>query len=333
MQPTPDHRHLPIHMAAPATTVPVSLVEPSTTSEPTRRDPRKPSGPPLATRSRAAKQPGTSTRVAPAGRVHATRASSRQHKRRRQAAQGVRKNRRARRQWVPVIEPLDDLHFVRADDAVEGANPAPLPQLQQVRRDSRDTVTSQDGACALYFPWCAQQAGAEGVWSRLLNVGALGRATMCLNNIALHHVNQQLLAAVVDRPELHGPMSVFFCQVLGAKQRQRCVQLGRNLHSAGQHGLHKDTAGYWVLELGARDDAGIASWRENHAGVHGGQLVFDRLHRLVCWMAHGPPASPDLVVHHKCGNQSCVSAAHLDWVSRSVNAKAAVERRKRKKSF
>jgi hypothetical protein len=58
--------------------------------------------------------------------------------------------------------------------------------------------------------------------------------------------------------------------------------------------------------------------------------VLERVHRIVCWLAHGPPLEDGMVVDHKCSNKGCLTANHLQWVSHQENCQLGVSRRKRK---
>jgi len=44
-----------------------------------------------------------------------------------------------------------------------------------------------------------------------------------------------------------------------------------------------------------------------------GKIV--RVHRLACWLRHGPPPEGKPTVDHLCKNTSCVNPDHLRWAS------------------
>lgn len=43
------------------------------------------------------------------------------------------------------------------------------------------------------------------------------------------------------------------------------------------------------------------------------------VHRMVLWMACGPPRYPSLVAAHLCGNPRCVNVLHLAWMTQKAN--------------
>lgn len=48
------------------------------------------------------------------------------------------------------------------------------------------------------------------------------------------------------------------------------------------------------------------------------------MHRLVCWVMHGPPPSNDFKLWqagHKCGNSWCVCPMHMQWMTGTSNRK------------
>ena len=44
-----------------------------------------------------------------------------------------------------------------------------------------------------------------------------------------------------------------------------------------------------------------------------------RANRLMCILAHGEPASPDLVAAHSCHRRNCVNKNHLSWKTSTEN--------------
>lgn len=43
-------------------------------------------------------------------------------------------------------------------------------------------------------------------------------------------------------------------------------------------------------------------------------------HRLVCWLAHGPPPTPKHEAAHSCNNKPCINKRHLRWATAAENA-------------
>lgn len=41
------------------------------------------------------------------------------------------------------------------------------------------------------------------------------------------------------------------------------------------------------------------------------------LHRLLCYMYHGPPPAANLVASHRCSHKLCIAAWHMLWETRS----------------
>lgn len=54
------------------------------------------------------------------------------------------------------------------------------------------------------------------------------------------------------------------------------------------------------------------------------------LHDMLCYMFHGPPPDPTLVVGHLCGNKLCCCPWHLYWIPQSDNVKMGWNKKKRK---
>ena len=61
-----------------------------------------------------------------------------------------------------------------------------------------------------------------------------------------------------------------------------------------------------------------------------GKRVTLRMHRFVCWLAHGPATAPDHEVCHACNHTACVRPSHLRWGSRSQNVRERVKRKRRR---
>jgi hypothetical protein len=62
-----------------------------------------------------------------------------------------------------------------------------------------------------------------------------------------------------------------------------------------------------------------------HPGQNGRWKYWVSLHRLLCWLVHGPPPGrlSDWHVHHVCKNKWCLDANHLQWMpSRQHSATA-----------
>jgi hypothetical protein len=114
------------------------------------------------------------------------------------------------------------------------------------------------------------------------------------------------------------------------------------LATAGYPDVHQPWA---QRQLGRRRVAGYAAFVEVEACVeHHGQEHLQRgylklsipsarktvtvfAHRLVCWLAHGPPSNglnwSNAVAGHLCSNSRCITPSHLRWLSRAENIACA----------
>lgn len=54
------------------------------------------------------------------------------------------------------------------------------------------------------------------------------------------------------------------------------------------------------------------------------------LHSILCYMYNGPPADPELVAGHLCGNKMCILPWHLYWITQSDNVKMGWNKKKRR---
>ena len=43
--------------------------------------------------------------------------------------------------------------------------------------------------------------------------------------------------------------------------------------------------------------------------------MWEYLHRLICWLFHGPPPSMLMVASHLCHNRLCVNPLHIMWAT------------------
>lgn len=58
------------------------------------------------------------------------------------------------------------------------------------------------------------------------------------------------------------------------------------------------------------------------------------LHRLLCYLYHGPPpdveaGEPPIVVHHICHHKLCILPWHMEWVTQAANVQAAWDHMRR----
>lgn len=98
---------------------------------------------------------------------------------------------------------------------------------------------------------------------------------------------------------------------------------GRNFRWLQQHQNYSEAGWCLMWPFGRHKDG---------YGILGIDYKMKYAHRIMCELAHGAPATPDLEAAHSCGrgHEGCVNPLHLSWKTKTENRREAGSRPRKK---
>lgn len=200
---------------------------------------------------------------------------------------------------------------------LRSANPPSPRRLRHARREpSPDPLPAPLRALSTVKPRVIGTAvsGAEvKLWSKHLAAGTVKRQLL------------QHLASQLD----HHP----WLEALHEDQWHRIFSESNAYEPADACYLLRSGAGVFTRRRGKRAQRytclvlGIDSSDEKKRAGRLAKYETADVHRLVCWLVHGPPTAQRDYATHSCHRPACVRPSHLSWDSQAANVQQAWARR------